>query len=156
MANYEKALAIAPRMKGPALFVLGAAVGLMQQGLETGQTLSRSKDGIPAAVFFVFGGVAVLAAALDVRMIARGGVRGPSRLARHLWRMCMACFIAVMSFFAGQPQFFPEAVRKSGVLPIPGLVVLALLAFWLVRVKSRAPRPAASARPATVAVAIAT
>src|ERR1700737_1212187 len=56
------------------------------------------KDGIPAAGYFVFGSVALLAAALDVGMFIRGGVSGVHRIARHLWRMCFAMLITTISF----------------------------------------------------------
>ncbi len=34
-------------------------------------------------------------------MLARGGVLGAKRIARHLWRMCFGLFIAAGSFFLG-------------------------------------------------------
>jgi hypothetical protein len=67
-------------------------------------------------------------------MMARG-LQGARRIARHLWRMCFALFIAAGSFFLGQAQVFPEPIRKSGLLPIPVLLVLLLMFFWLVRVR---------------------
>ena len=76
-----------------------------------------------------------------------------SRLAayRKLPDMCTALFIAVMSFFLGQSQVFPYAVRTSGLLAVPGIVVATLLVFWLVRVlftrKYRSATP-----PATLAI----
>ena len=36
----------------------------------------------------------------DLRVIRMGGLKGPRRLARHLWRMCFALFIAAASFFS--------------------------------------------------------
>jgi hypothetical protein len=78
--------------------------------------------------------LALLAAALDLRMIVRGGVQGAARIARHLWRMCAAWFIATTSLFVGQPQLFSYAVRRSGVLIVPSVVIVALLLFWLARV----------------------
>jgi hypothetical protein len=40
-------------------------------------------------------------------------------------------FIAANSLFLGQPQVFPKAVQKSGLLMVPALLILALLLFWL-------------------------
>ena len=68
---------------GLACFVL-AFVALARGGPEAGM----------AYPLFMFGGVAVSASAGDFRMIRAGGVRGAPRLARHLWRMCFALFIA--------------------------------------------------------------
>jgi hypothetical protein len=43
----------------------------------------------------------MLPSAGDARMLARGGVLGAKRIARHLWRMCFGLFIAAGSFFLG-------------------------------------------------------
>ena len=82
----------------------------------------------------IFAAVAALAAAFDLRVILRGGVSGASRIARHLWRMCVALFIAAGSF-AGQPKAIPEFLRGSPVLFLPMIAVLGLMIFWLVRVR---------------------
>jgi uncharacterized membrane protein len=100
--------------------------------------------GMPAGIFFFFGCLVLLAAWQDLRMIVSGGVAGSTRLVRHLWRMCTALFIAVGSLFLGQPQVFPEAVRRSGLRGLPPLVVVAVLVFWLIRVRRG---PAAAALP---------
>jgi hypothetical protein len=116
------------------LVALGVGAGLAYYGLQASNSESGTLSGVSAVVYFVFCGVALLAAALDLRMILQGGVLGGQRVARHLWRMCAALFIAATSLFLGQQQVFPVAVRNSGLLPVPGLVVLGLLVFWLVRV----------------------
>lgn len=110
------------------LVVLAVATGLASYGLDA------LKDGTSAALYVVFGGVALLASLLDVRMIVGGGVFGAARIARHLWRMCVALFIAVSSLFLGQPQVFPDALRQTGVLAVPSVLVVILLIFWLIRV----------------------
>jgi uncharacterized membrane protein len=99
-------------------------------------------DGLPYGIALVFGAVAALAAGLDLRMIRSGGVSGPSRIARHLWRMCLALFIAAGSF-AGQPRAQPEAIRGASWLFLPALAVLVLMAFWLVRIRFTGRRAAA-------------
>ncbi len=127
----------------------GVAAGLVYYGVEAASSLTGSKDGIGAGMYLFFGAVALLAASLDLRMIGRGGVTGAARIARHLWRMCFALLIAVMSLFMGQPQLFPEAVRNSGVLALPGLLLIVLMIFWLIRVlfgKAFRTRPAPAAR----------
>ena len=94
-----------------------------------------SKDGIPAGIYLAFGVIAAVAAVLDVRMLRRGGVSGAQRLTRHLWRMSVALFIAVTSFFLGQPQVFPVGIRNTGLLAVPSLLVILALGYWLFRVK---------------------
>src|SRR6185503_13857371 len=64
-------------------------------------------DRMPPPIYFVFGSVALLFAASDVRMIVRGGVIGAKRIARHLWRMSFALLIATLSFYPGQAKLFP-------------------------------------------------
>src|SRR5207248_11708719 len=61
-------------------------------------------QGFPAALYLVFGSFASLFAALDLKVILRGGISGAARIARHLWRMCFALFFAAASFFLGQQK----------------------------------------------------
>ncbi|MCV2370747.1 DUF2306 domain-containing protein [Roseateles oligotrophus] len=91
-------------------------------------------DGQPGAAFVMFMIIGSLAAVGDLRLILKRGVTGATRLARHLWRMTVALFIAANSLFLGQPQVFPKAVQKSGLLMVPALLILALLLFWLAHV----------------------
>jgi len=127
------------------LMIVAVAASLANYGVEAANSLTGSKDGSPAGLYFAFATVASVAAALDVRMILRGGVSGAQRLTRHLWRMGAALFIAVGSFFLGQQQLFPAALRNTGVLAVPTLLVLVSLGFWLVRVnafqRTAVPRP---------------
>ncbi|MFT4927814.1 MAG: uncharacterized membrane protein YjfL (UPF0719 family) [Phenylobacterium sp.] len=48
--------------------------------------------------------------------------------------MNFALFMATASFFVGQAQIFPDAVRHSNVLFAPVLAVLLLMVYWLFRV----------------------
>lgn len=95
----------------------------------------QTDDGVPAGMDFFLGFVILLAAAGDIRMLARGGVSGARRIARHLWRMCFGLFIASGSFFLGRQRIFPEFVRKSNVLVFLTILPLMLLVFWLIRVR---------------------
>ncbi|MFL0801130.1 MAG: hypothetical protein K6L80_11805 [Agarilytica sp.] len=87
-----------------------------------------------AGFYFFQMGLALFFAALDIRVILRGGVSGSQRIARHIWRMCFALFIASTALFLGNPQVFPESVRDSFVLAIPTLTIIALSAYWVIRV----------------------
>jgi hypothetical protein len=134
---------LALRRRGLALRWLEAAgmlvaftVGLydIALGFEIHSTPTGTIDGIPAAPAFVFGAVALLAAIGDARMIAAGGLTGARRIARHLWRMCFAMFIATGSFFLGQADEFPRSIRIIPLLAVPVLAVLLLLVYWMGRV----------------------
>jgi uncharacterized membrane protein len=84
----------------------------------------------------MFGVVALFAGEGDRRMIRAGGIRGASRLRRHLWRMCAALFIAAGSFFLGPVRRIPEPLRIPALRLIP-LVVLVTMAYWLWRYRRR-------------------
>ena len=96
--------------------------------------------GFPTVPFFIFAGIATLAALGDLRLIRAGGVatiRGAPRLRRHLWRMTTALLIAAFSFFLGQARVIPKPIRIFPLLVIPPLVVLVTLLYWLWRTRSR-------------------
>jgi hypothetical protein len=92
--------------------------------------------GFPAMAYYVLGGLIALAAALDLRVILKGGVAGVPRIARHLWRMCVAFFIATSSLFFGQQDVLPQALRDAPILLLVlGFGPLAAMLFWLVRIR---------------------
>jgi uncharacterized membrane protein len=117
--------------------VVALAVGTscLRYGFHVLHGEAGSKDGVPAGMDFFLGFVVLLAAAGDIRMLVRGGVSGAQRIARHLWRMCFALFIASGSFFMGRQQIFPAFIRKSNVLLVLTILPLILLSFWLIRVR---------------------
>jgi hypothetical protein len=120
-----------------ALALLGSTVAAAGYtfGLMAAVAPNNMLDKYPPPLYFIFGSVALLLTVFDVRMIVRGGVTGAARLTRHLLRMCLAMFIATASLFLGQPKVFPMAVRHSGLLPVPVLLVVAALLYWLVRIR---------------------
>ena len=126
------------RWLDPALMLVALAVGLVMLafGLEAIAN-GGTRKGLPAFPFFLFAFVGLLGAALDIRMMRAGGVRGAVRLTRHLWRMCFALFIAALSFFLGQADEFPAALRKPALLGLPVLLVLVTMLYWLWRVRIR-------------------
>ena len=123
------------------LFALAVGIVLVNYGLEAAHSRTGFKDGVPAAMYFVLASVALLAATGDVRMIIRGGVFGAQRLARHLWRMGFALFIAAGSFFLGtasktglRAQLFTAAIRRTHLPEVPVILIILLTIFWLCRV----------------------
>jgi hypothetical protein len=85
--------------------------------------------------YFVFASFAAFAAALDLKLILRGGISGPQRIARHLWRMCFALFFAAAFFFLGQQQVLPKFMRGSPIPVVLALAPIVLMIFWLFRVR---------------------
>ena len=88
-------------------------------------------------MLFVFGAIALAAGASDVRVIRSGGLQGTARLARHVWRMCFAVFMASGSFFLGQASKFPERLRVPALLATPVLLPLLAMVYWLWRLRIR-------------------
>jgi hypothetical protein len=128
-----------------ALAVGAASLAFGVQALANG----GMRNGLPAFPFFLFGVVGVLAAAGDLRMIRSGPLRGARRVARHLWRMSFALFVAALSFFVGQAKVIPEPLRVPPLLALPVVAVLATMAYWLWRLRpARGPRGEAPPRAA--------
>jgi uncharacterized membrane protein len=118
--------------------VFGVVVGII--AFSTGFGLLSS--GRPETfASFVFGVVAMLAAAGDVRVLRSGGIEGRRRLSRHLWRMCFAMWVAAASFFWGPPNRVPEIIRIPALLPIPVLLPIAVMLLWLWRLRARRSGP---------------
>jgi len=117
------------------LFVLVLAASEITLGTQAALSPTGMKYDYPPWPYFIFGLVAVLAAAGDIRMLVRSGIAGTGRLARHLWRMCFGLFIAAASIFLARAHVFPALLQKTGVLVFLSFLPLLLMAFWLVRVR---------------------
>lgn len=135
---------VRPPAAGSRWLDLGAmlvalAVGLVDLafGFEALASADGTRDGIPAYPFFMFGAVGLLASAGDFRLLRSGTLKGAPRLARHLWRMSFALFIAALSFFIGQAKVIPKPVRIPALLALPVLAVLVTMFYWLWRVRIR-------------------
>ena len=129
VGRFERAAAVVP-------------VGVVVVGLGLAWAAAQTGSAGANAPVFPFAVIAALAVVCDVRMIRRGGIAGPARIARHLWRMTLALFVATGSFFLGQQKFLPEAVQGTFIPVAPVLGVVVLLVFWMLRVRlPRRPRP---------------
>jgi hypothetical protein len=84
---------------------------------------------------FIFGGMALLGASGDVRVLRSGSIDGRRRIKRHLWRMCFAMWVAAASFFWGPPNRVPELIRYPLLLPIPVLAPIAVMFYWQRRLR---------------------
>jgi hypothetical protein len=102
-------------------------------------------NGVPFPMFFFLATILILAAAGDVRIMRFGVPRGGPRLARHLWRMCFALFIAAGSFFsirARVAKILPEPFTTAPMRALPILLVFAAMFYWLWRLRGRRTLPA--------------
>jgi hypothetical protein len=123
--------------------ILLIALAMIAKGVQL--ALSPVPPTAPPGPFalFAIGGFCLLAGLGDLRFVLRGALSRTQRLTRHLWRMGFAFFIATGSFFLGQQQVLPQAVRGSPWLFALAFAPFALMLFWLVRVRMTArPGPA--------------
>jgi hypothetical protein len=128
--------------------ILLVALAMFFRGFQL--ALSPVPPAAPPGPFalFAIGTFCLLAGLGDLRFILLGTLSRTQRLSRHLWRMGFAFFIATGSFFLGQQQVLPQAVRGSPWLFAVAFAPFALMLFWLVRVRvSATPRPAPSPSP---------
>ena len=98
-----------PVVKGGALEIAGvgglaiAMVVVALLGRVAYMSPHRALAGVPWFAFFVMVALAGLIAALDLKVILGPAITGPNRLARHIWRMGLGLFVALMSGLA-QPK----------------------------------------------------
>lgn len=117
-----------------AVFAVAVAGYDIALGTEAMQRPRHSMDGVPALMIYIFAGLALMAAAGDVMVTFARTVHHRRRIARHLWRMCFALWIATASFFLGQAKVIPEPLRIMPLLAVPVVLVMAMMVYWLVRV----------------------
>ena len=134
-----------------ALFaLLGGIKGINNPGLSPGGVPFRT---IGVMSFFL-GTVLLLAAAGDVRYMRAGKPRGRPRLARHLWRMCFALFIAAGSFFSIRERVakvLPEPFTTGPMRALPILLLFGVMFYWLWKVRSRRALPVSDESDAQMA-----
>ena len=78
--------------------MVGLALGTIVRGVEIFNSPGRvSSTGVPFLMLFFLATLMIMATIGDVRIMRSVVPRGAPRLARHLWRMCFALFIAACS-----------------------------------------------------------
>ena len=120
-----------------ALMLAALGIGVMNSrfALEAFSN-GGTRNGMPAFPFVMFGTVACLSVAGDLRLLRTGPFTGAPRIARHLWRMCFALFIAALSASFQFSRMVPSALRVP-VMVVPMLVALGCMFYWLWRVRFR-------------------
>jgi hypothetical protein len=118
------------------LVSLGVGVAMLTWGFEAIANGGR-RNGMPAFPFFMFGVVGMLAGIGDLRVMRSGPLKGAHRLARHLWRMCFALFLAALSFSVQFIKMLPAQYRFPALIALPMLAVLVAMFYWLWRVRIR-------------------
>jgi uncharacterized membrane protein len=134
------------RLNSGAL-VVAIALSLIDVGLgfKAFASPGHTMDGVPFFMPFIIATVIAMAAVGDIRLMRAGTLRPAPRLARHLWRMCFALFIAAGSFFSIRDRvakIFPEPFTAPFMRALPVLFIFFAMFYWLwrVRVKRLLPR----------------
>jgi len=126
------------------VFAVGFTILTVISGVKAFNSPGRVLNGAPFFMLFFIAAVMILAATGDLRTIRFGMPRGRPRLARHLWRMCFALFIAAGSFFsirARVAKILPEPFTTAPMRMLPILLVFAAMFYWLWRVRGRRGLP---------------
>jgi uncharacterized membrane protein len=135
--------------------VLMVSVTALTFGFRQAIGPKRPED-MPTVMYFVFGTVALFFAVSDVRMLRRGAAVGAERIARHLWRMCLALLLVTASFYPGQAKLFSKSFRATSLPYIPHILLIGAMAFWMVRIgrRKRAQRSEARERADETSVSL--
>jgi len=137
------------RVDGTALaMAIGLALLAAVGGVRSIGTPGLSSGGVPfrtiGVMSLVLAALLLLAAAGDLRVMRSGMPRGGARLARHLWRMCIALVIAAGSFFSIEERVakvLPEPFTSGPMRALPILLLFGTMFYWLWRVRARRPPP---------------
>ncbi|HYE88232.1 MAG TPA: hypothetical protein VEA16_17840 [Vicinamibacterales bacterium] len=123
------------------LSILGGIAAINTPGFDAGGVPLRIKG----TMTVVIGVVLLMAAAGDVRVMRSGPLRGGPRLARHLWRMCFALFIAAGSFFSIRERvatILPEPFTTGPMRLLPIVLLFGTMIYWLWKLRVRRVVPA--------------
>ena len=115
--------------------ILACAAALFTAGFMAWSGFTGTTTPAGPGPVFAFAGICLLAGLLDLNAILRAKLTHVQRISRHLWRMCFAFFIATGSFFLGQQDVLPQAVRGSPILFVLAFAPFAVMLFWLVRLR---------------------
>ena len=123
---------------GAMLVALGIGLTMLSFAVEAIANGGR-RHGMPVFPYLIFVTLAFLGVAGDVRVLRFGARTGGARLARHLWRMSMALFIAALSASVQLARILRTAHvhLPRGLLFVPILLVLVTMFYWLWRVRRR-------------------
>ena len=129
-----------------ALFL---GLGNVAGGVEMIRTPGLDPGGVPfqikGVMSLIIAAVLLLAATGDARVMWKGMPRGGPRLARHLWRMCFALFIAAGSFFSIRERvakILPDPFATGPMRALPIALLFGTMFYWLWRLRRRrAPVP---------------
>jgi len=115
-------------------------------GIKAFSTPLHTLNGVPFFMLLFLATVTTLAAAGDLRImrserrrtVPQAASRRAPRLARHLWRMCFALFIAAGSFFSIRERVakvLPQPFTTPMMRALPVALVFVAMFYWLWRLR---------------------
>jgi hypothetical protein len=138
-------------LNGTGLLVVSAlSIIDMVLGFKALSNPSGTIDGVPFFMMFFMAAITTLAAVGDVRLLRVGTLPAAPRLARHLWRMCFALFIAAGSFFSIRERvakILPEPFTTPFMRALPVLLIFVAMFYWLWRIRIRRMLPQTTRPP---------
>lgn len=115
---------------------LACATALATASLAAWEPLTAGRDETAGANgALAFAALLLVAGLLDLKVVIHGRLSTRQRTRRHLWRMCFGFFIATGSFFLGQQDLLPAAMRGSPLLLAVAFAPFAIALFWLIRLR---------------------
>jgi hypothetical protein len=122
------------------------ALALIASGIQGITSPLLTPGGVPARTIgvmsLVLATILAVAVAGDLRVMRSGPLQGSARLARHLWRMCIALFIASAPFLSIRERvaaILPEPFPSAPLRALPIVIIFGAMAYWLWRVRRRTP-----------------
>ncbi|KAF7764449.1 hypothetical protein PCIT_b0453 [Pseudoalteromonas citrea] len=108
-------------------------------GLQALNHASETFQGFSHEPYFFFALLSAIALIGDIRLLICKGLTHGHRLARHIWRMCFALYLAIGSFFGQGAKVLPETLSQSVLIEAPEPLILLAMIFWLLKtaMKSR-------------------
>jgi uncharacterized membrane protein (DUF4010 family) len=137
VSTWTRRLNVAALVLAIALVVLEIALGIRAFG----QTAEQNKlEGVPffGMPLFLIALLTTLSAAGDIRKVRTRTSRPEARLARHIWRMCFALFIAAGSFFSipeRVAKILPQPFTTPAMRALPVTLVFVAMFYWLWRTR---------------------
>lgn len=119
------------------LFVIGVLliIGFAWYSYQTTQVYGGKLGGFGIQAYLVFGSIVLFSTVADYRYIKLGGLRGSSKLIRHLWRMFFPLIMSTAAFFLGQSRHLPKTLQSIEFIMLPVVFVLLSVLYWVIKVK---------------------
>lgn len=119
--------------------LLCAPFALILFQVASGVTVFKTAFAIEGPILIAlvsFSAVMAIAFLGDLRLVLAKRISGRTRIARHLWRMCLGLTLAAGSAFTnGFARLLPGPYHVPVLFFLPQFIPLVLLVYWMIRVR---------------------